>query len=122
MVGVVGVPTPVLDPKVAENLIRLDELWVMDKERDDYTTLRYVRPGIVIEGEDKRRNLSGLTDSLGKDAELKGFHPFVKVSPNEVQGYFWGMSEIACIYRLQDDLNDQVRALDPNAQAARRPA
>jgi hypothetical protein len=48
---------------------------------------------------------------LGKDADMKGFHPFIKVSPNEIQGYFWGMSEIASIYRLQDDLNDQLRSL-----------
>ena len=111
MVGVVGVPTPVLDPKVAHSLIRLDELWVQDRERQDYTTIRMVKPKICIEGKERRRNLCGLTDTLGKDADMKGFHPFIKVSPNEIQGYFWGMSEIASIYRLQDDLNDQLRSL-----------
>ncbi len=110
MVGIVGVPTPVLDAKVARSLIRLDEVWVQDRERQDYTTLRMVKPDIVIEGGDRRRNLSGLTDVL-KNSDMKGFHPFTKVSPNEVQGYFWGMSEIAAIYRLQDDLNEQVRSL-----------
>lgn len=111
MVGIVGVPTPVLDAKVATSLVRIDELWVQDSDRQDYTTIRIVRPNIIIEGKDKRRNLSGLTDTLGKNSDMKGFHPFVKVSPNEVEGYFWGMSEIASIYRLQDDLNDQLRAI-----------
>lgn len=112
MVGIVGVPTPVLDAKVAQSLVRVDELWVQDRERQDYTTIRYVKTAdFVVEGKERRRNLCGLTDSLGKKSEMRGFHPFVKVSPNETQNYFWGMSEIACIYRLQDDLNEQVRSL-----------
>ncbi len=111
MVGITGVPTPMLDAKVAASLIRIDELWVQDRERQDYTTIRLVRPDILIEGKYKRRNLCGLTDSQGKDAEMKGYHPFTKVAPNEVEGYFWGQSEIANIYKLQDSLNDQMRAI-----------
>lgn len=109
MVGVTGIPQPSLDAKVAQSLIRVDELWVQDSERQDYTTLRLVKPDILIEGKYKRRNLCGLNDNLGKDTELKGHHPFTKVCPNEVDGYFWGQSEIAQIYKLQDDLNDQYR-------------
>jgi len=110
MVGIVGVPTPVLDARVATSLIRLDELWVQDRERQDYTTIRRVG-NVIVEGKEQRRNLSGLSDTLGKNSDSKGFHPFVKVCPNEAQGYFWGMSEIACIHRLQDSLNDQIRTL-----------
>jgi hypothetical protein len=111
MVGITGVPTPMLDRKVAARLIRIDELWVQDQERQDYTTIRLVRPNILIEGKYKRRNLCGLTDNLGKDAEMKGYQPFIKVCPNEVEGYFWGQSEIANIYKLQDSLNDQMRTI-----------
>lgn len=110
MVGVVGVPTPLLNSKVATSLIRMDELWVQDRQRDDYTTIRMVKD-LCIEGKERRRNLSGPTDTLGNVTEMKGFHPFNKVCPNDVQGYFWGMSEIAQIYRLQDDLSDQLMAL-----------
>jgi hypothetical protein len=110
-VGVVGIPQPVLDPKVAKELVRIDELWVMDDERQDYTTIRMIRPDIVIEGKIKRRNLCGLTDTLGKEAGMKGHQPFTKVCANEVDGYFWGQSEIAQIYRLQDRLNTQMRNL-----------
>ena len=97
--------------RLQHSLIRLDELWVQDRERQDYTTIRLVRPDILIEGKDRRRNLCGLTDTLGKNADMKGFHPFTKVCPNDVEGYFWGLSEIANIYRLQDDLNDQLRSI-----------
>jgi hypothetical protein len=108
MVGITGVPTPTLPEKIAASLIRIDELWVMDRERQDYTTIRIVRPNILIEGGEKRRNLCGLTDTLGEDSEMKGHHPFIKICPNTVEGYFWGQSEIANIYKLQDDLNDQI--------------
>jgi hypothetical protein len=110
MVGVVGVPTPQLNSKVATSLIRVDELWVLDRERNDYTTLRLVKD-VCIEGKERRRNLNGMTDTLGGWHEMKGFHPFIKVCCNDVQGYFWGMSEINQIYRLQDDLSDQLMAL-----------
>jgi len=99
MVGVMGVPVPMLAPEVASRLIRMDELWVIDDDRQDYTTIRMVKPDIMVEGRLRRRNLCG----------VRGEHPFRKVCPNEVSGYFWGMSEIAQIYKLQDLLNDQVK-------------
>lgn len=112
MVGVVGVPTPMLDAKVAASLIRIDELWVQDRERQDYTTIRLVRPDILIEGQYKRRNLSGLSDTLSKKSDFAGHHPFIKICPNEVEGYFWGQSEIAYIYKLQDSINEQLRNIN----------
>jgi hypothetical protein len=95
-----AVPKPMLAPDVAKRLVRLDELWVVDDERQDYTTIRMVED-IVIEGQDKRRNLSG----------VKGEHPYTKVCPNEVDGYFWGLSEVACVYKLQELLNSQIKRL-----------
>ncbi len=100
MVNFSSVPKPMLSPDVARRLVRLDELWVVDDERQDYTTIRMVQ-NIVIEGSIKRRNLSG----------VKGEHPYTKVCPNEVDGYFWGLSEIAAVYKLQDLLNSQIRKL-----------
>lgn len=95
-----SVPKPMLAPNVAQKIIRLDELWVVDDERQDYTTIRMVQD-LVIEGEDRHRNLSG----------VKGEHPYTKVCPNETDGYFWGLSEIACVYKLQELLNSQIRKL-----------
>jgi hypothetical protein len=96
-VAIVSIPSPVLHQKTAARLIRQDELWVNDSLRNDYTTIKIVGDTLV-EGEFTRRNLCG----------VKGEQPFHKVCPNQVDGYFWGMSEVSQIYRLQDLLNDQL--------------
>jgi hypothetical protein len=110
-VGVIGIPQPVIDPKVATGLVRIDELWAIDDERQDYTTVRMVNldPELVTEGKYKRRNLCGLTDMNGDPPpEMRGHHPYSEICPNEVDGYFWGMSEISQIYKLQNSLNGQL--------------
>jgi hypothetical protein len=100
MVGVTGIPSPIIDPKVVKELVRVDELWVQDRDRQDYTTIR-MAGGAVIEGNDRHQNL----------CDIKGEQPFTKICPNEVDGFFWGMSEIAQIYKLQDYLSTQISDL-----------
>jgi hypothetical protein len=96
-VAIVSIPSPVLHQHTAARLIRQDELWVLDRERDDYTTIKLVGD-ILVEGKYRRKNLSG----------IKGEQPFHQICPNQVDGYFWGQSEVGQIYRLQDLLNDQL--------------
>lgn len=96
-----NIPAPQLDAKVAKDLIRIDELWVQDTARNDYTTIRTVGD-VVIEGKLKHENLSGVPEE----------HPYVKVCPNEVNGYFWGLSEISQIQKLQALLNKQMDEID----------
>jgi hypothetical protein len=104
MVGVTGGPVPQLDPQVMASLVKRDELWVWDDERDDYTTIvSFGGSGqsggnVITEGRYKHRNLS----------DVKGEHPFFEVCPHPVDGYFWGRSEIANLYILQDVLNMRV--------------
>jgi hypothetical protein len=100
MVNFSSAPKPMLAPETLRRLVRLDELWVQDSERDDYTTIRMVQD-IVIEGGDRHRNLGG----------VRGEHPYTKVCPNSVDGYFWGLSEIAAVYKLQELLNAQINKL-----------
>lgn len=100
MVQISSVPQVLLAPTVAARLIRLDELWVMDREQDDWTTIRMVGDN-VVEGEIKHRNASG----------VEGEQPYTKVCPNETEGYFWGQSEISQIYKLQERLNSQIDIL-----------
>jgi len=111
-VGVIGAPQAMIAPEVVKNLVRMDELWVLDSERDDYTTIRIVNgdPESVTEGKAIRRNLCGLYDMNRQDVpdDMRGQHPYAKVCPNDVEGYFWGMSEIAQIYKLQNSLNNQL--------------
>lgn len=95
-------PSVIMDPNVSESLICLHELWVMDDEREDWTTIQMVDPDIIISGQYKRENLCG----------IKGEHPFRKICPNEVDGYFWGRSELAAVKTLQDLLNRRMDEYD----------
>lgn len=86
---------PMLAQEVASDLIRIDDLWVWDDDRGDWTTIRMAEPGILIEGRYMRRNLS----------DIKGRHPFVKVCSNRVPGYFWGRSELSVLFEPQHQIN-----------------
>lgn len=104
-------PMPAIDTKLAASLIRVDELWVVDSKRKDWTTVRMVNPGvllegdklkdaegIILEGENKHRNLSG----------VEGEQPFTEVCPNRLDNYFWGQSEVITLVALQDMLNSAI--------------
>lgn len=95
-------PTVMMSPDVLQKLIQLDELWVWDDEREDYTTIQMIEREIISEGKYKRRNLCG----------VKGENPFTKICPNEIDGYFWGRSELVPVRALQDILNDRIDEYD----------
>ncbi|MDE2103310.1 MAG: hypothetical protein KGL39_39080 [Patescibacteria group bacterium] len=97
-----GQPSPMLAPEVASELIRVDDLWVFNDKLGDWTTIRYVDPGVIVEGAFRHRNLS--------DAPKQ--HPFIKVCPNEIVNYFWGRSELANLVALQGLLNQRVNDVD----------
>lgn len=94
-------PSAVLSPTTLASLIQVDELWVIDNEREDYTTFQLVGD-IVIEGKLQRRNLCG----------LKGHNPFIQVSPNNVKDYFWGRSEVANLMMPQEAISAQVNGIN----------
>lgn len=96
-VSPLSIPGAKLDPRVAASLIRFDEVWVVDDEREDYTTLQRAGP-VLVEGRYKRRNLYG----------MKGIHPYVEVCSNPISGYFWGESEPEILSLLQDMLTKRV--------------
>ena len=108
---VFGGPTPDLAPDVKGDLILLNELWVKDDDRDDYTTIQYVSPGIVIEGKLKRRNL----------CDIKGEQPFQQVCANHTEGYFWGRSELTNLVMLQDTLNRRMNEVDRISRLRAKP-
>jgi hypothetical protein len=76
------------------------ELWIKNRD-NDYTTIQFVYPNIIIEGETTRRNLS----------KIPGHHPFVKLQAQTTPGYFWGRTLIADIQMLQDILSKRLRDL-----------
>jgi len=90
-------PMPALDSKLATQLLRVDELWVQDSKRKDWTTIRKIGD-TMIEGQNRHRNLSG----------VEGEQPFSEVCPNRLDNYFWGASEIVSLAALQDMLNTAI--------------
>jgi len=106
-------PTPMLNPEVQAQLIKIDELWVMnDDARDgkgDWNCIRMVGD-VVIDGEDYTRNLF-----------IPGEHPFIRVCANEVPGYFWGRPEIITVSTAQMHLNEVMNAVDRIFKMQARP-
>lgn len=95
-------PQPMLAPEVQSELIAVHDLWVYDDEKNDWVTIRVADPDVIIEGRLKLENLG----------DVPGRHPFIKVCPNEVEGYFWGRSELANIAALQEILNQRIDDVD----------
>jgi hypothetical protein len=102
IVNVFPVPTPWQPNRKISPTVKFCELWIRDRERDgDYTTIHFVYPDIIIEGDKTRRNLS----------KVPGHSSFVKIQPQVTPGYFWGRSLIADVQMLQDVLNKRMRDL-----------
>jgi hypothetical protein len=99
IVNVFPVPVPWRPNRKFSPTVRHCEVWIMDRERKDWTTIQVIYPDIVIEGEDTRRNLS----------RIPGKHSFVKVQAQPTPGYFWGRSIIADVQMLQDILAKRLR-------------
>lgn len=85
-------------PELMQDLLRLDELWVVDAEREDYTTIQLIEGEILLEGRLQHRNLTG----------VKGLQPFSKICPSPQPGYFWGRSEALRVQVLQEFLTETV--------------
>lgn len=100
-VGVVDVfnvaPAPYLPPEVVSELVKFTEVWVLDDDRQDWTTLQFVEPGILIEPSGQKRNLF-----------LPQRQPFQMIQPNPQHGYFWGRSELSDLWRLQDVITQRL--------------
>lgn len=111
-------PKPVFDPRVLENLIRLDELWIKDSDReDDYTTIQIIGD-VVIWGDRQQTNLfADMADANPKVQKeslnpLKGHHPYIEFCPNPIDGYFWGRPELCNTALLQECLNARVNGIN----------
>jgi hypothetical protein len=102
IVNVFPVPTPWRPQRRFAPTVKLCEVWIKDRDRqDDWTTIQaiYGAQPIIIEGDKTRRNLS----------RVPGKTSFVKVQGQPTPGYFWGRSIIADVQMLQDMLNKRLR-------------
>jgi hypothetical protein len=117
-------PMPELDKTTMEKLIRLDELWVWDGSREDWTTFQLVGD-VVIEPTKQHRNIfaEGYEDekqgrrirraeNSDHRSPLSGHHPFVEICPNPLPDYFWGWSEIQNVGMIQLAINNRVDGIN----------
>ena len=118
-----GGPRPDMSPQVLASMIQVDELWVWDDERQDYTTIQMMagQGDGIIWGRDQHRNLfadpidlknKSLKGVNDPENPLRGCHPYVDFSPNKLNGYFWGRSEISNVGLLQIALNRRLDGIN----------
>ncbi len=126
-------PYPTLAPEILTKLIPLHELWVWDDERGEdgeYTVIQFVGPDCVIEGLERHRNIFAdpleivpgekkLAPSDGNP--LTGRHPFLEFCPNELDGYFWGRSELYNVAMLQKSINSRVDGINHMLRMQEKP-
>ncbi len=117
-------PTPNLAPELASRLLQVDELWVWDDERDDWTTIQLLSGAgddAIIYGKYQHRNAFADAydpDDKSKKGEpnphnpLRGLTPFVEFCPNELDGYFWGRSELDNCALLQHGINRRIDGIN----------
>lgn len=86
-----------LTPNVAVDLYPMHNVWVWDDAKDDYTTIQYIEPDILIAPLLKHTNLF-----------VPDLHPYTLIQPNYEPGYFWGRSEIVDLMMLQAWLTEHL--------------
>lgn len=81
---------------VAEDTVKMYELWVWNDEIQDYQVVTMADPDIVI------------YDRAGESMFLKGELPFIQICPNPQFDYYWGQSEVQRLVFLQQLRNKRI--------------
>lgn len=82
--------------RVAEDTVKMYELWVWNDETQDYQVVTMADPDIFI------------YDRPGASVFLKGELPFIQICPNPQFDYYWGQSEVARLNLLQAIRNNRM--------------
>lgn len=93
----------IMGPTVDVDMVCMNEIWVNDTERDDYTLVQLIEPDVLIAPIYKRTNPFA-PHTL----------PYGIIQPNRTANYFWGRSEIADLVEPQGLLAqwaDDIRRL-----------
>lgn len=98
MISLTGTPAvAMLAAEIAEGLIECHQLWIVNDETGDYTTVQLVDPDIVIAPRGIRSNLFVQYD-----------HPYDIIRVNPQRQYVWGRSEIVGLIKLQALIRDRA--------------
>ena len=112
-------PAPAFSPKILDSLIRLDEIWAKDDQREDWTTIQVVGD-VPVNGENIHRNI--FSDALDPDDTVKkrksydgnplsGHHPYTEFCANPIDSYFWGRSEMCNIALMQESISKRINGI-----------
>ena len=82
--------------RVAEDTVKMYELWVWNDDEEDYQVVTMADPDIFI------------YDRPGKSMFLKGELPFIQICPNPLYDYYWGASEVQKLIFLQQMRNRRI--------------
>ena len=82
--------------RVAEDTVKMYELWVWNDEIEDYQVVTMADPDIFI------------YDRPGASVFLRGELPFIQICPNPQFDYYWGQSEVARLNLLQAIRNNRM--------------
>jgi hypothetical protein len=108
-----GAPQPQMATPVAQKMLRLDELWVWNDEREDWSTLQLIGEDMLILGKYQMVNALAHDTQTGKSTPaLKGKHQFTEFCVNPVEDYFWGRSEVLNVALLQESINARINGIN----------
>lgn len=82
--------------RVAEETVKMYELWVWNDDIQDYQCVTMAEPDVFI------------YDRAGESMFLKGELPFVQICPNPQFDYYWGQSEVSRLVFLQQLRNNRM--------------
>jgi hypothetical protein len=82
--------------RVAEETVKMHELWVWNDDIQDYQVVTMADPDVFI------------YDRPGGTVFLKGELPFVQICPNPQYDYYWGASEVQRLVFLQQLRNRRM--------------
>lgn len=82
--------------RVAEETVKMYELWVWNDDIQDYQCVTMADPDVFI------------YDRAGESMFLKGELPFVQICPNPQFDYYWGQSEVSRLVFLQQLRNNRM--------------
>jgi hypothetical protein len=86
-------------PKVSEDMLEMQELYIYDSELSDYRVVTMGEPYVTI------------FDRPLESMFLKNDPPFVQICPLPAYDYFWGFSEVERLIPIQEILNTRWEEL-----------
>ncbi len=92
-------------PKTTGKYIEIYEMWLWDSDIQDYLMVQFIGNKVI----------------KSKNPFIPKEHPFVPCIINSLEGYFFGLSELHFLYRIQDKLKEQIEKLNHNEQMLNEP-